>query len=295
MSHKQAAPFGSISGHGTVATAGYARVMIEKRPAVRVDDTFTCPKHGPATVASGRGDVIVGGKALARLHDCIQCASYGDEVEPLVDHGTPYVVIDDIETHIEGDWASYPKEELKAVLEALRAEDPIAIKKAVESLPKDAKLGQLKVKVVDRQHEDYPNTWREYEITGPGGVAGGTLDDPAGPKIKIDADGLDISGGGTVQGVGAKGKAVHRSRNDEGKIVEWYGHLTKSHGKGNYGRLRIGPKGVEVEVDLEKGGIGGGRKILTDEEAGVPGAGGGRPAADMIVSNTASTVLVGAG
>lgn len=293
MAGRQAAFVGSATAHGGNVVAGCEKVLINGRHAARKGDPVDCKVHGPGKIDDGKASVLVGNVALARLLEPISCVPAAPNVEPLVDHGSPRLVVGSFEVYADaGDEAvELPEKEIREFLEALDRGDLTGIREAWDKIPLSAKSFVTKMKVVNRSNPRYPNEWREYELSGPGGSAATWVPGQIGDVRPREGGGASVHIGGSVQLAGVKTTDRKRSRDETGAIVEDWSQISKSIGLALEGRLDLDWDWDRIggSIDLDVGGAGAGRDTIVPAGARSPS-----PAANQIVSNTSANVLVGA-
>ena len=240
-------------------------------------------------MATGKTDVLVNGVPMSRLMDHVLCAGPPSPGEggALVDHGPPDSQVGPYDVYVDGKLVDVPAEDLERLAKAVDSGDPQAIAEAFERVQPRGGTGNVKWKLVDREHPNHPNEWVELESTGPGFSSNQDPLNPAMPRIEQKQGGGRIRAGGSVQEVGVKVTGVRRYEED-GAIKESRRMLSAGKSEGASIDLEWSDerKGIAIDTPWVVGAGG--------EEVVIKGAVGRlMPALDEILWPVSGDVLIG--
>jgi uncharacterized Zn-binding protein involved in type VI secretion len=66
---------GDPGSHGGSVTSGSPDVIVNGKAVARVGDTYACSIHGANPIATGSADTFANGKAVARVGDITACGA----------------------------------------------------------------------------------------------------------------------------------------------------------------------------------------------------------------------------
>lgn len=73
---RRLARVGDATSHGGYVTGGAPHARCNGAAVARVDDTVSCPAHGPQQIATGSSTVTCEGKAAAHAGSLTTCGAY---------------------------------------------------------------------------------------------------------------------------------------------------------------------------------------------------------------------------